>query len=241
MTTAPPDGAALGNRTVPVAEVPPVTLVGLTVNDDSEAGGGAVAGGVTVRSAKRVTPPPVTEIRTTVVAETAAGRIEMKPRVLPAGTTTPVESVGSTAALLLVTRSTWSNPAAAAIVTTPVTEPGPPPTAVVGDNVSDAGAGLGTTVTGDCAVVPFHVAVIVADVFAVTSLVGMPIDTQQTPGGIVTVGGGFTAGDVLSRLTTAPAAGAWPFSDSTAPAVAPPLTGPPVIESDFNDGGFTVT
>jgi hypothetical protein len=89
-----------------VADVPPVTLVGLTVNEDSVAGGGAVVDGVTVRSANRVTPPPVTEILTTVVADTAAGRIMMNPLVLPAGTTTPLDSVGNTAGLLLETRRT---------------------------------------------------------------------------------------------------------------------------------------
>ena len=105
-TIAPPVGAALGNRTVPVEAVPPVTLVGLTVKEDSVAGGGAVPAGFTVRSANFVTPPPVTEILTMVVVETADGWIERKPRVLPAGTTTPLESVGSTAELLLVTRRT---------------------------------------------------------------------------------------------------------------------------------------
>ena len=240
MTRVPPDGAALGNRTVPVAGVPPVTLVGLTVNEESVAGGGAVADGVTVRSANCVTPPPVTEILTTVVADTAAGRIMMKPLVLPAGTTTPFDSVGRTAALLLVTRSTWSKPAVVAMVTVPLTEPCPP-TAVAGESVRDVGAGPGTTVTCDCTVAPFHVAVSVAAVLCVTSFVGMPIETQQTPGGIVTVGDGLTAGDVLSRLTTAPLAGACPLSERIAPAVAPPLTGDPEIVNDFRDGGLTVT
>ena len=142
---------------MPVAGVPPVTLVGLTLNEESVAGGGAVADGVTVRSANCVTPPPVTEILTTVVADTAAGRIMMKPLVLPAGTTTPFDSVGSTAPLLLVTLSTWSKPAAVAMVTVPLTEPCPP-TVAAGESVRDVGAGPGTTVTCDCTVAPFHVA-----------------------------------------------------------------------------------
>jgi hypothetical protein len=103
VTTVPPDGAALGSVTVPSAELPPATLVGLTLNAESVAGGGGVPDGFTVRSAKRVTPPPVTEIRTRVVAETAAGRIWMNPLVLPAGTVTLFERNGSTAELLLVT------------------------------------------------------------------------------------------------------------------------------------------
>ena len=75
VTTVPPAGAALASATVPVAGVPPVTLAGLTVNDVSVGGGGGVPGGVTVKIAERVTPPPVTEMVTRVVTETAAGRI----------------------------------------------------------------------------------------------------------------------------------------------------------------------
>lgn len=52
-TVAPPAGAALVSVTVPVDEVPPVTLVGLSVNTDSDAGGGT---GVTVIVAVLVTP-----------------------------------------------------------------------------------------------------------------------------------------------------------------------------------------
>jgi len=48
-TTAPPEGATPFNRTVPVDETPPTTLVGLSVNDDS-------CGGVTVNPADCVAP-----------------------------------------------------------------------------------------------------------------------------------------------------------------------------------------
>ncbi len=54
VTTAPPEGAAPLNVTVPVEEFPPVTLVGFSVSEDSVgAGGGA---GVTVNEADFVTP-----------------------------------------------------------------------------------------------------------------------------------------------------------------------------------------
>ena len=54
VTTAPPDGAAPVNVTVPVEEFPPVTLVGFSVSEESVgAGGGA---GVTVNEADFVTP-----------------------------------------------------------------------------------------------------------------------------------------------------------------------------------------
>jgi hypothetical protein len=51
-TTAPPLGAGPLRVTVPVEDVPPVTLVGLSVNDEKE-----TAGGVTVSAADRLTPP----------------------------------------------------------------------------------------------------------------------------------------------------------------------------------------
>jgi len=55
-TAAPPDGAAPLSVTVPVEDcVPPTTLVGFTVNEESGgAGGGA---GVTVSDADLVAPP----------------------------------------------------------------------------------------------------------------------------------------------------------------------------------------
>jgi len=56
VTTAPPDGAALLNVTVPVEDwVPPVTLVGLSASVDNVTGGGAA--GFTVSAAVLVVPP----------------------------------------------------------------------------------------------------------------------------------------------------------------------------------------
>jgi|SRR6266478_4450262 len=55
-TTAPPDGAAPLNVTVPVEDcTPPTTLVGFSVRDESVGAGGAA--GVTVREADLVAPP----------------------------------------------------------------------------------------------------------------------------------------------------------------------------------------
>jgi hypothetical protein len=102
-TTVPPDGAALGRLTVPVAGLPPGTLVGLTVKAESVAGGGGVPAGFTVRLADRVAPPPVTEMVTTVGTETEVVMIWIAPLVLPAGTRTLCDRNGKTAGLLLVT------------------------------------------------------------------------------------------------------------------------------------------
>jgi hypothetical protein len=57
-TTLPPDGAAADSVTVPVDDVPPVTLVGLSDNDDSV---GPALPGVTVRPADW--PRPVLSAR----------------------------------------------------------------------------------------------------------------------------------------------------------------------------------
>jgi len=55
-TAAPPDGAAPLSVTVPVEDcVPPTTLVGFTVNEESVGAGGAA--GVTVSDADLVAPP----------------------------------------------------------------------------------------------------------------------------------------------------------------------------------------
>jgi hypothetical protein len=50
VTIAPPAGAALVSVTVPVDELPPVTLVGLNASEESD------AGGVTVSVVVRFTP-----------------------------------------------------------------------------------------------------------------------------------------------------------------------------------------
>src|SRR2546430_124580 len=85
-TAAPPDGAALLKVTVPVDDcVPPVTLVGFSVNEDNVTGGGAagftvsVAGflvapktSLVVAPGGRGTPPPVPG-ETTPVPPAATG------------------------------------------------------------------------------------------------------------------------------------------------------------------------
>lgn len=70
------------------------------------------------------------------------------------------------------------------------------------------GFGAGITVTCDCTLLLFQLAVIVTGVLVVTSLVGMANDAEGLPAATVTVAGGLTAGELLDRLTTAPAAGA---------------------------------
>src|SRR5206468_5960528 len=65
-TTAPPLGAGPLSVTVPVEELPPVTLVGLRLSDESVGGAG-----VTVSEADRVVPLSDPEMVTGVVVDTA--------------------------------------------------------------------------------------------------------------------------------------------------------------------------
>ena len=88
VTTLPPAGAGLGSVTVPVEGLPPVTLVGLTVNEERLADGGGVPSGFTVKVADLVTPPPETEIMTRVCVVTRVVKMLKPPRVTPDGTIT---------------------------------------------------------------------------------------------------------------------------------------------------------
>ena len=99
LTPTPPAGAALPRRTVPVAAMPPATLVGFTVSEVN-----AGNAGYSVRGADRVTPPPDTEIVTTDCAVTGVVTILKKPTPLPAETVTKLGTEAS-AGLLLVTCS----------------------------------------------------------------------------------------------------------------------------------------
>jgi len=118
-TTAPPDGAAPLNVTVPVDDcVPPVTLVGFSVNEDSVTGGGAA--GFTVSVAVLVVPAYAALIVTAVEAVTALVLTVKLAVVAPAATVT---LVGTRAAVVLLLESaTIAPPDGAALlkVTVPV-------------------------------------------------------------------------------------------------------------------------
>jgi hypothetical protein len=106
-TVAPPLGAALLKVTVPVDELPPATVGGLTLTAES-VGGGGVPGGFTVSCTERVTPLPLAEMVTTVVVETARGVKEKKPLSLIALMNTRDGRNPTTAGLSLVRLSDWS-------------------------------------------------------------------------------------------------------------------------------------
>ena len=79
-----------------------------------------------------------------------------------------------------------------------------------------------------------------ASVFAETRFVGIEIETDEVPVGIVANAGGIAEGESLLKSTTAPPAGAWPLSIAIAPTCAPPLMVPAFIVIDLSDGGSTL-
>jgi hypothetical protein len=70
-TGTPGDGAALASVTVPVADWPPATVVGLTVYEERTADGGGAVAGVTVMFAVCELPPKPAEIVEAVAPETS--------------------------------------------------------------------------------------------------------------------------------------------------------------------------
>ena len=104
------------------------------------------AAGFTVKVAERVTPPPETEIVTSVCELTCAVLIVIPPCVLPAGIRTEFETPAA-AGLLLLTWNIWSVVAAVAMVTV-ANEPACPVTEA-GLNAMEAGWPCGVIVSGD--------------------------------------------------------------------------------------------
>src|SRR5467141_3590883 len=141
VTTAPPEGAAPLNVTVPVEEFPPVTLVGLTESEESVGAGGGT--GVTVSDADLVTPLYIPEMVTVVDAATALVLTVNVALVAPAATVT-LDGVLAAVVLLLESVTTAPPEGAAPLsVTVPVEEF--PPVTLVGfteteERVTDAGA-----------------------------------------------------------------------------------------------------
>jgi hypothetical protein len=115
-------------------------------------GGGSDGAGLTVRLAVLVTPPPETEIVTTVWALTEVVKMSKPPVVEPAGITTPLgtEAIDG---LLLATCRTSSVDWGDAIVTV-AKEPPLVPVVEVGLSVNDAGGCCGVSVTCACEVAP---------------------------------------------------------------------------------------
>jgi len=115
-------------------------------------GGGGAAVGLIVKLAVLVTPPPETEIVTTVCTLTEVVEMLKPPVVEPAGIVTPfgTEAIDG---MLLATCRTWSVDAGDAIVTV-ANELPPAPVVEVGLSVNDDGGCCGVSVTCPCTDAP---------------------------------------------------------------------------------------
>jgi len=133
VTRTPPAGAAEVSVTVPVEDAPPVTVAGFIARPARLPGGG-----VTVRTAETVAPPPVAEmVGVACVAGTSVATGKLAA-VVPAGTVTVA---GTVAAETMLLASVTAKPAAGAAtlrVTVPVE--GEPPWTAAGDRPRDATA-----------------------------------------------------------------------------------------------------
>src|SRR5262249_13694324 len=127
VTTAPPVGAAVVRVTVPVLGEPPTTLAGATLTEDRL---GAAATGLTVSTARRVTPAKLPEIESTVEAVTVVVVMVKVALVIPAATVT-VAGTAATEVLALL-RPTTAPPVGAAAVSVTVPCEALPPTTDVG-------------------------------------------------------------------------------------------------------------
>src|SRR5215211_802456 len=76
---------------------------------------------------------------------------------------------------------------------------------------------------------------------ALTALVCMMNEPDLNPAGTVIVAGTLTWGELLVRLTTAPAEGARPFTVTNPVASAPPVIVFGEMERRCSEGGWTVT
>ena len=217
-TTKPPAGAALERVTVPLLEVPPVTLAGDTVTL-------ARPGGSTVSVAPTEAPLEDAVIVTGVDARTAdVFIVKLDDAVAPAATVTEA-GVTATAVLELL-RPTTKPPDGAGVASVTVPLLDAPPVTLAGDTATLTSAG-GKTVSVAPIVESFEDAVIVTGAEAATGVVAMVKSGDVVaPGGTVIDGcGDATEGFELESVTTSPPAGAGPPSVTVFPVVdVPPAT-----------------
>jgi hypothetical protein len=212
-TTAPPAGAGPFRFTLPVEEVPPVTVVGLTASDETR-------GGITVSEAVR--DPMYEAVMMTVVAVATGLVVTVNAAVVPPWGTVTVPGTEATAALLL--RDTAAPPAGAGPfrVTVPMEEVAP--VTLVGLSPSDAMAGGNTVSEAVCAGPLPYAAEMVTVVEAATGRVVTVKDALVAPSGTVTLAGTEAATLLLESETAAPPAGAAPLNVTVPVELLAPVT-----------------
>jgi hypothetical protein len=234
VTTAPPVGAALLNVTVPVEELPPVTLVGFRLTPER-----AAPGAVTVRFAEAV-PLYVPEMLTEVVVPTATVVTVNVALVAPAATVTFAGTVATD--VLLLESVTTAPPVGAALFSVTVPVEVAPPVTDAGLTLSEEIAGGFTVTTNVSVVLLLSVAEIVTCVAAATALVLTVNVALVAPAATVTLAGTVaTEVLLLLKVTTAPPIGAELFSVTVPVEVVPPVTVAGLtLTDDKPTGGFTV-
>jgi len=233
-TANPPVGAAPESVTVPVALAPEATADGLRLNAVAL---GPTATGSSVSVADNVTPPPDTEIVTSVRVVTGNVPMLNPPAAANWGTVTELGIVTRSGREVESEKVTSASLGSAAV--TRANEPDEPDV-VAGSSVIEVGGGCGVRVVAACTLAPRQVAVIVTGVSVETPLVGTVNETDSTPAGTVTLAGGWAAALELERVTTAPPAGACPLSITTAPSATPPFWRNGMPSRLRSDDGLTV-
>jgi hypothetical protein len=158
VTDNPPVGAGPLIVTDPVADDPPMTVVGLNVNP-------VRTGGLIIRVAETVVPPSVAEIEAEVAVATAVVVMEKVTLVEPLGTTTVA---GTTALELPEVKLTVMPPVGAGPLNVSVPDAVLPPVTEVGETVRPAGNGA-VIVSVALALIPPSAAEIVALVVEATA------------------------------------------------------------------------
>ena len=232
VTAAPPAGAAPFKVTVPVDEVPPVTLVGLSVTLEG-------VGALTVRFTDFVVPLSSAEMLTVALAVTGVVVIVNVALVAPAATVTLAGTVA--ADVLLLPSVTAAPPAGAAPfkVTVPVEEV--PPVTLVGLSVTPEGIGALTVRFADF-VVPLNSPEMVTVALTATGVVVIVNVALVAPAATVTLAGTVAAAVLLlPSVTTAPPVGAALLNVTVPVEEAPPVTVAGLTDTEETVGGFTVS
>lgn len=204
VTTAPPEGAAAVRVTVPVELFPPLTLVGLRVNEERV----TVPAGVMVNVACCELLPSVAVITAVVVLLTDVVVTVNVADVEPDGTVT---LLGTLADELLLLKLTTLPPDGAAALNVTVPVELFPPTTLVGFNDTEETVGppLGGVMVSEacCELLP-NVAVITAVVVVVTEVVVTVNEALVLPAATVTLLGTLADELLLESETTDPPEGA---------------------------------
>ena len=213
-TETPPAGAAVARVIVPVEDVPPVTVVGLSVT--------VQLGTLTVSVAVTGVLPFAEAPMVLVVVDPTVSEVTVKVvLVAPAGTVTVAGTVA--ADVLLDVTLTGKPPTGAALPIVIVPVEGDPPVTVVGFKETPVTTGGFTVRVADWLAAPV-VALLEGVAAAATATVVTVNVVDVEPAGTVTEAGTVAAAALDVSVTTFPPVGAGPLSVTVAVEDVPPVT-----------------